>query len=312
MLRSLSPEYKRFAVLLPELVRVVVYRDTGPDRMAAAGLRLGGLLAWGVEQARFARELIKPELSEACWKASFPLIDAPAGADFTVFGDVPQGSAMITRYRAVGKSGEPLELLVGDPLAEQGIGTDAMLAYRLIRIVHRAPKRMSATDLAHLFRVAALMAAGEANLAEEARGLRLALDTQWFEAPRIVYQGESFLVETALGGDLLEELQPAQREAAYDRVITSWSRMLMHDGILQVSLRRDQLRFNGNGIGVARWAGTCIPGSIIPTFLRSLIMWAFSSDTAEQTLNRNRASALLADGLGITGPWWNLMNSVMP
>ena len=46
MLRSLSPEYKRFAVLLPELVRVVVYRDTGPDldgRSRAAARRTARL-----------------------------------------------------------------------------------------------------------------------------------------------------------------------------------------------------------------------------------------------------------------------------
>lgn len=301
MFRSLSPEYGRFTALLPELARVVIRRDTSPDRMAAAGLRLGGLLAWGVEQARFAHELIKPELSEACWKASFPLIDVPAEADFAVLASEPQGSATITRYQVAGPSGEPLELLVAGPVAEQDIHTDGMLAYRLIRIVHRAPKRMSATDLGGLFRVTALLAATEASLAEEVRGLELALDSKWFQAPRIVHKGRTFLLETALDGDSLEQLRPAQREAAYHRVVTRWTRMLMHDGVLHVFLRRDQLRFDGADVGAGRWAGTCMPGPIIPAFLRSLVLGAFGAGTADQALNRDRASALLADGLGITG-----------
>ena len=47
-------EYARFVTLLPALAAVVLRRENSPARMAADGARLGGLLAWGVEQARFS------------------------------------------------------------------------------------------------------------------------------------------------------------------------------------------------------------------------------------------------------------------
>lgn len=294
-------EYVRFANLLPELAAVVLRQERSPRRLATAGVRLGGLLAWGVEQARFSGELTGSDIAEACQTVSFPPIPHVPVGDFTVDTDVHQHSAAIARYNVVNQSNEPFELLVSDPAAQKVITADGVIAHKLVQLIHRQPKRMSAADLSDLFRLVAHMAAVESNLAEEAEGLRLAAGTKWFHVPRVVMQGDQFLLETALDGVSAEDLPLPNRAAAYRRTVLHWARMLLEDGILHTFLRRDHIRFQVETIGIGRWAGTCRPGPAMEAFVPTLAQAAFGSNVADRARQRSRLLGLLAHALGITG-----------
>jgi len=301
MPQSRSSEYTRFAALLPELMAVVLRRENSPERMASAGVRLGGLLAWGVEQARFSAELTSPEITEACRAEPFRSVAPVPSCDFTVDAELQQHSAAIARFKVVGRSNEPLELLVSYPAAKKSIAADGMIARRLIRLIHSHPRRMSAEDLSSLFRMVALMAAGEADLSEEADGLKLGTRSNWLNAPRVVMRGDQFLLETALEGCRAEDLPADRRESAYRHAVRNWARMLLQDGILHTFLRRDQIRFHGDNIGVTRWAGTYRPGPAVQAFVPSLAWAAFGRGVADRARQRSGLLGLLAHGLGITG-----------
>jgi hypothetical protein len=298
--QSGNSEYARFATLLPALVAAVLRRENTPVRMASDGARLGGLLAWGVEQARFSFELTGPELTEACRSQPFGPVPPVPNRDFTVATEMEQHSAL-ARFKVVGQAGEELELLVTNPATVKAITADGMLALKLIKLIHSRPRRMSATDLASLFNLLALMAAGEADLAQEADGLRLGARSNWLGAPRVVTQGDQFLLETALPGCRAEDLPGPCRESAYTRVVLNWARMLTEDGILHTFLRRDEIRFSREEIGVTRWAGTYQPGPTVQAFVPSLARAAFGDNAAVRARERSSLLGLLAYGLGITG-----------
>jgi hypothetical protein len=296
-----SSEFTRFAALLPELVAAVVRRDSSPERMAAAGVRLGGLLAWGVEQARYSAELTNPEITEACRAEPFrPVPPVPAG-DFTVTAEIQQHSAAIVRFRVVDRSSEPHELLVSHSAAKKVITADGMIAHKLIRLIHNHPRRMSATDLSRLFRMVALMAAEEADLSAEADGLQLGAGSSWLSSPRVVLRGDQYLLETALDGCRAEDLPAHRREPAHCLAVLNWARMLLQDGILHTFLRRDQVRFHGDNIGVTRWAGTYRPGPAVQAFVPALVHAAFGGSAADRARQRSGLLGLLAHSLGITG-----------
>jgi hypothetical protein len=301
MPKSHSSEYARFAALLPELAAVVLRRENSPERMAAAGTRLGGLLAWGVEQARFSAELTSLEITEACLTEPFKSVPPVPSGDFAVDAEMEQNSAAIARFKVVGQSGDPLELLVTQPTAKKAITVDGMIAYKLIRLIHSRPRRMSAADLSNLFRMMALMAAEEADLSEEINGLQLGMGSKWLNAPRVVTHGDQFLLETALEGCQVEGLPAARRELAYRRTVLNWARMLLQDGILHTFVRRDQIRIHDDSVGVIRWAGTYRPGPAVQAFVPCLAQAAFGHDGAERARQRGCLLGLLADGLGITG-----------
>ena len=301
MSQSRSFEYARFAALLPELAAVVVRRERSAERMASAGVRLGGLLAWGVEQGTFCADLASAEIAQACQTELFKHIPPVPRGDFTVESRMREHSAAIARFKVVGQSGEPLELLVSHVAATKTIAADGLIADRLIRLIHSRPRRMSAADLAKLFRTLSLMATEEANLSEEAEGLGLGAASDWLQAPRVVQRGDQFLLETALEGSPIEDLSAACREPAYHRAVLGWARLLLEDGILQTFLRRDQIRVHGDNIGVSRWAGTCLPGHAVQAFVPALAGAAFGSSPADRIRHRSSLLGLLAYGLGITG-----------
>jgi hypothetical protein len=296
-----SSQYTRFAVLLPELAAVVVRRDRTPERIAAAGVRLGGLLAWGAEQSVFAGELTGAEIAEACRVQLLRSVPPVPSSDFLVEGAVRQVSSAIARFKVVDRSGEPCELLVSQSAAKKTIVTDGIVAERLVRLIHARPRRMSAEDLATLFRMLADIAAEEADLAVEEAGLRLGAGSKWFSIPRVVKRGDHFLLETALEGQMVEDMPALRRESAYRRTVLSWARMLLEDGILHTFLRRDQIRFHGDAIGASRWTGTCQPGFTVQAFVPTLARAAFARDSAEQARQRSYLLGLLAHGLGLSG-----------
>lgn len=306
MAQSRGSEYARIAVLLPELAAVVLRRENKPQRIAAAGVRLGGLLAWGVEQARFSAELISPEIGEACRAEPFRPVPVPAEAGFTLGAGVPQNSGAIARFKVDGESGEQLELMICHPAAGKAISADGMIAHKLIRTLHSHPKRMSAEDLSDLFRLVALMAAQEAELSAEADGLRQAAGSSWLSGPRMVRQGDRFLLETSLDGCGPEDLPVHRRDDAYREAVLAWARTLSEDDILHTFMRRDQLRFHGAGageglgVGVARWAGTVRAEAVLQAFVPSLARAAFGP-TADRARARSHLLGLLAYGLGVAG-----------
>lgn len=300
-------EYSRFATLLPALAAVVLRRENSPVRMAADGARLGGLLAWGVEQARFSLELTGPEITDACKSQRFRSVQPVPGLGFAVDAEIGQHSAM-TRFKAVGEAGDPLELLVSNPAAAKAIIADGRIALKLVKLIHSRPRRMSATDLASLLNLLALMAAGEADLAEEADGLRIGAGSNLFSAPRVVTQCDEFLLETALPGCQAEDLPGTRRMSAYSNVVLNWARMLTQDGILHTFLRRDQIRFHQEKIGVTRWAGAYYPGPAVQAFVPSLARAAFGDNAAVRARERSSLLGLLAYGLGITGSLEDLVD----
>lgn len=287
--------------MLPELAAVVLRRERTPERMASAGVRLGGLLAWGVEQARFTAELTGPAITEACQAEPFQPVRPISGSDFTVGAEMQRNSAAIARFEVVGRSGQPLELLVSSPSAKKSIDADGMIAHKLIRLMHSHPRRMSAEDLSSLFHMLAVTAAGEADLAQEADGLQLATGSKLLNAPRVVQHGEYFLLETALEGCRAEDLPAPCRGQAYRSAVLNWARTLLEDGVLHTFLRRDQLRFHGDAVGVTRWAGTYRPGPAVQAFVPSLAQAAFGPSAAERARQRSCLLGLLAHGLGVTG-----------
>jgi hypothetical protein len=269
--------------------------------MATAGVRLGGLLAWGVEQARYSAELTNPEITEACRAEPFRPVPPVPVRDFTVGPEVQRHSAAIARFRVVGRSSKPLELLVSHPAAKKVIAADGLIAHKLIRLIHNHPRRMSAADLSSLFHMVALLAADEADLSAEADGLHLRAGSHWLNAPHVVMRGDQFLLETALEGCQAEDLPAHRRESAYRHAVLNWARMLLQDGILHTFLRRDQIRFHGDNIGVTRWAGTYRPGPAVQAFVPSLVWAAFGDPVAYRARQRSSLLGLLAHGLGITG-----------
>lgn len=301
MAQSRSSESARFVALLPELVAVILRRENSPERMASAGARLGGLLVWGVEQARFCAELTGPEIAEACLAQTFRPVPPVPGGGFALGTELPRDSSAIARFKAVGPRGEQLELLVRHHDAGKNITADGGIAYKLVKLIHSHPRRMSADDLAGLFRMLATMAAQEADLSAEADGLQAGLDSRWLTAPRLVSHGEQCLVETALPGRPAADLPAPDREAAYRRTVNNWAWMLLQDGILQTSLRRDQVRFHEESIGVTRWAGTCRPGPAVQAFLPTLAQAAFGCNAADRARHRSSLLGLLAHGLGVAG-----------
>lgn len=302
---SRSFEYARFAALLPELTAVVLRRERSPARIASAGVRLGGLLAWGVEQARFSGELTGPDLAEACQSVPFPPVHPVPVRDFRVDAAAYQHSAAVGSFNVVDQYGAALELLVSRRAVQKAITADGLIAHRLVRLIHSTPKRMSAADLSDLLRLVARMAATEADLSEEAEGLRLAAGTRWLQAPSVVLQGEEFLLETALEGVRADDLSAPNREAAYPRAVLNWAWMLAEDGILHSFLRRDQIRFDGDRVGVSRWAGTYRPGPAVQALVPALAQAAFGP-AAGRARQRSRLLGLLAHGLGAGGSLENL------
>ena len=301
MPQSRSSEYARFAALLPELAAVVLRRERTPERMASAGVRLGGLLAWGIEQARFSAELTGSGITEACQKEQFRSAPSVPSGDFTAGAEIEQPSAAIARFKAVDRSGEPRELLVSHVAAKKTIDVDGMIAHKLIRLIHSHPRRMSAADLSSLFRMMSLIAVAEADLAEEADGLQFGTESKWLDAPRVVLRGDQFLLETVLEGCRAEDLPVSRRESAYRGAVLNWARMLLEDGILHTFLRRDQMLFHGDAIGVTRWVGTYRPGPAVQAFVPSLAQAAFGRNAADRARQRSGLLGLLAHGLGVTG-----------
>lgn len=289
--------------MLPELTSVVLGRERGPDRIASAGVRLGGLLAWGVEQAKFSAELTGLELAEACRAVPFPYPGRPPqiGSFGTGTEAIDEHVSAIARFGAIAPSGEPLELLVSDDSMRQAISMDGRIAARIVRLVHSHPQRMSAADLSGLFRLMADMATADARLADEAKGLRLATGTQRLRAPRLVELGDQYLLETSLSGTAIEELPMSRRQSAYRQVVVGWAGLLMNDGILHTFLRRDQIRCDGNRVGASRWTGACRPGFIVLATVSVLAQAAASPTEADRGRLRSKLLGLLADGLGITG-----------
>jgi hypothetical protein len=296
-------EYARLASLLPELVSVVLRKEHSPDGIAAAGVRLGGLPAWGVEQAKFSAELISPEIAEACRAAAFPLPAHPEhlGSFMVCTEAIDKHTATIARFRVAAPPGEPLELLVSDASMLKDIDMDGRLAGKTVRLVHSKPKRMSALNLSRLFRVLAEMAAVDGHLAAEAEGLRFALGTQRISAPRLVRLGDQYLLETSLAGTAIEDLPVPRRQSAYRQVVLCWARLLMDDCILHTFLRRDQIRCDGDRIGASRWTGTCRPGSVVLSIVPTLAQAAASRTVADRARRRSQLLGLLAYGLGISG-----------
>jgi hypothetical protein len=301
MPQSDNSEYARVAALLPTLVAVVLRRENSPERMASDGARLGGLLAWGVEQARFSFELTGPGITEACRTQRFGSVPPMPRHDLTVEAEMDRHSAALVRFKAVGRSGEQLELLVSNPAAKKAINADGVIALKLVRLIHGHPRRMSATDLASLLNLLALMAAAEADLSEEVGGLQLGIGSNWLSAPRVITHGDRFLVETALPGCRAEDLPDPRSESAYGRVVLNWARMLTEDGILHTFLRRDHIRFHQEEIGVTRWVGTSQPGPAVQAFVPSLARAAFGDSAAVRARERSSLLGLLAYGLGVTG-----------
>jgi len=302
MTQSRSSEYARFAALLPELVAVVLRRENSPERMASAGARLGGLLVWGVEHSRFCAELTGSDIAEACRRQPFRPVRPVHGGGYTVGMELPRDSSTLARFKASGPSGEPLEILVCHQDAEKIIAADGVIASKLVKRLHSHPKRMSAADLASLFRMLVAMAVQEADLSAEADGLQLGSGSKWLIAPRLVERGDRFLVETALPGYLAEDLPGPSAGTAYHRTVRSWAWMLLQDGVLQTSLRRDQIRFHDDdSIGVTRWAGAYRPGPAVYAFAPTLAQAAFGPSAADRARHRTSLLGLLAYGLGIAG-----------
>src|SRR5208282_4027274 len=98
------------------------------------------------EQARFCAELTGPEIAEACWTQPFRPVPPVRGGGFTVDTELPRGSSTLARFKAVGLSGEQLELLVRHQGAEKTITADGGIAYKLVKLIHSRPRRMSADD----------------------------------------------------------------------------------------------------------------------------------------------------------------------
>jgi hypothetical protein len=269
-------------------------------RIASDGARLGGLLAWGVEQARFSFELTGPEITEACRSQPFVSVPPRTDHEFIVVAEMEKHSAL-ARFKVTGPAGEPLELLVSNPAAMKAITADGTIALKLIRMIHSHPRRMSAADLASLIGLLALMAAEEADLAAEADGLQLATGSNWLSAPRVITHRDQFLLETALPGCPVEDLPSHSRESAYSQVVLNWARMLTQDDILHTFLRRDQIRVHHEEIGVTRWAGTYRPGPAVQAFVPSLARAAFGGNAVVRARERSALLGLLAYGLGITG-----------
>jgi hypothetical protein len=293
----------RVAALLPGILTFAIsHRRLSADRMVAQGLRLGGIFAWGVEQGRFAGELLTPELAHAFGKAMRTSRQPPGISGMTVLQALPVADSSIASFKVTGEAGESLTLLLGLPEENDKLSADAKLAEFLVGMLPKHSQHISKADLVKLIEDVALAATLDGSLAEEANGLRYATQTERFDAPQIVRQSEQgFLIETDLVGLLIEDLTDAERSAAYGNAIGNWSRMLIHDGILNVTLRCDRLRVRETQLGLTRWAGTRQASSASAALVRNLVLAAFGCGAAVQARARDQARRLLSEGLGMEG-----------
>lgn len=296
--------FGRFAAILPEVLSALMaYRNKNVKsaRLIASGLRLGGIFTWGIEQARFSQELAGPKVADTGWQASFPHMPPPLVPDITIVGPLPTTETSVVSYQAVSNSEESLRLLMSKSAEKETIAADGKLIEGMLSMFPRPLRQISKTDLTRLIEDVVAVASVEADLAEEAAGLRLGAESDWFEVPRIVSQRQDILVVTDLPGRPLSELPMAQRAQVYPAAVTGWTRMLMADGVLQVGLRRDRILLREGRLGITRWAGTRQSRPTSRTLLRGLLLAAFDPDALIRESIRNETENLLADGLGLTG-----------
>lgn len=292
----------RFAGLLPDLMAFALTRERArADRLIATGMRLGGMFAWAIEQVRFSQELAGPSVAASGWQVSPPDLPPPPLTSMKIVRTLPQADTSIVTYQAVTQAGEAIRLLLNRSAEKEAIIADARMVENLINLIPRPLRQISKRDLTQLIEDIVAVASVEADLGQEADGLRLGVASAWFEVPGLVSHWDDLLVETDLAGVPVHELSVAQRQAAYRDAVTGWTRMLLMDGILQVGLRRDRLFVQDGRLGVARWAGTKRAGATSAALVRNLALSAFGPTAAIRAASHQQASELLADGLGLAG-----------
>lgn len=264
-------------------------------------MRLGGIFAWGVEQGRFSGELLRPEIALACEEEQLLIRRSPPVPGVRIIQTLPVSGTSIASFQAMGKSGEALVVLASLSEEIEKLSVDTRLIEFLVGMLPRHVHYIYKTDLVRLIEDIAVAAGLDGDLDEEARGLRLGERPDWFDAPRIVLQTDNVLVETELGGVGIEALSNTQRAITYCNAVTNWARMLLDDGILNVTLRRDRLRIQGTRLGLTRWTGTRQSSAASVELIRSLVLAAFASSTSARATANDLAAQLLADGLGMEG-----------
>ena len=291
----------RLANILPDALKYASLRRRATvDQVVASGLQLGGIFTWGIVQGRFTAELLGSKISSACEKEILPARFPSAPPGIKVLQPLPSGDASIAGFRAAGEHGEPLRLMMSLPIESEKLSADIRLVEYMVGMLPRHSHYISKADLVTLIEDIAYAAALDGDLAEEARGLHVGKQSDWFEAPRAVLHSNNLLVVTDLAGVPIEDLPAEQRADIYCRAVANWSRLLLDDGILNVTLRRDRLLIQEAKLGLTRWAGTR-PSSSAAQLIRNLVLASFGLTDAARETARDQAAQLLADGLGMEG-----------
>jgi hypothetical protein len=184
---------------------------------------------------------------------------------------------------------------------KKAIVADARMVEGAINFIPRPLRQISKPDLTQLVEDIVAVAMVEADLEQEADGLRLGAASARFEVPGLVSGWDDLLVETDLTGVPVHELPVTQRQAAYREAVTGWARMLLTDGVLQVGLRRDRLLVEDGRLAITRWAGTRQAAATSAALVRNLALSAFGGTAPIRAASHQQASELLADGLALAG-----------
>src|SRR5258708_4609467 len=138
----------RLASALSEIAAVTAGGHHGRSaRMVGAALRLGGIFAWGVEQGRFATELLKPETARACESRPIPSAIPPSLANIRILRPLTSADAGIASYAAVGKSGEALTVFTSVADQRRKLAVDARLAENMLALLPERRDRVPKADL---------------------------------------------------------------------------------------------------------------------------------------------------------------------
>lgn len=290
----------RFATILPHALSFLGSREeVRVEQLVDHATQLEGLFSWAVEQGIFTEEITNSATARCCDLASFTPAPVPAMAEVEVMQRTSTRESGIAVYDVFDRSGMPLTLLVGRNDQLKRIQADQRLVRTLIAITSgrwQIPRRY----LNGLIEAGSGLAAKEADLHEEANARMLGARSARFSLPQIVREGDQFLLQTRLPGDPAETPLAAGANI-YNQAATTWARMLLIDGILQVGLRRDRIYVDEQRLGVARWAGTRQSQGLSAALLRTLILSVFGSTEAVRARNKSSVTSTLADVLGLDG-----------
>jgi hypothetical protein len=292
-------ELDRLAALWPKFAAIIVSpKKRSVNHAIETAAHFGGIYGWGIEQVRFLRELVRPDIVDSSWDVAFSRT-SPMHADTSNLRAMPVTDSSIMSYRGVDDSGVPLRILVSRPGAAETTSLDTRIIRTLVNMAPRELRWISKPDLARLVKEVSVVALAEADLQEEIRGLGVGADSRLFQVPRVLGKDRFQVIETDMGGVEIDAMPDARRAAVYSDAVLRWSRMLCGDGILQIGLRRDHILVQDDDIEITRWAGTRHPGSIPAALLRSLVLAAFGGSSLIRSANQRQAGELLTDGLGL-------------